>query len=70
MFIKITDMQSNIMIALAQYKYLTTSQMIRLGIAKHKPAISRATQRLMASLNWVNYEGFSFTQSTSEREAR
>jgi len=61
-------MQSNIMIALAKYKFLTTSQMIRLGIAKHKPAISRATQRLMASLNWVNYEGFSFTQSTSERK--
>lgn len=42
----ITPTESNILLALAQFKFLTTSQLMRLGVTKNKSHLSRTLSQL------------------------
>lgn len=61
MFIKITPTQESILLHLSKYKFLTTKQMLRLGVASHQPGISKNLGKLRR-LKWVDGADFTVTQ--------
>lgn len=66
MFFQPTPTQEKILRSLARYKFLTTSQMLRLGVSTHQPNLSKS-MKVLKTRKFVETADFSLTQRIDKK---